>query len=421
MSSNLVSSVTQILSSKLLERFSSGIGLQKGQIEDAMQAGVPAVLAALSSLVSKPGGAAALKEAVDQQPSGALTKLTNAIGGSGQNALLDSAVSGLTSLLGSATTSAISNAIGQYARIGSAHSSSIMGLLGSTVMAALGQQQRSQNLDASGLAQLLTSQTTNIAKALPAGVSKYLSGTGVFDGLSETDDDRPMPRSYSYSASPSYAVAPKTNSMQWGWLLPALVLLGIGSLAWHLYSRPDTTAAVTTPQPEVAANAPMSTKIETPLPPNKVDTEEAPSSTGTSTGVAGVGPAPSPSATAVLPANFQALENLHGINVGDVDLGAQTTNAVNDLRGSLAKITDEASARAALASLSGSAEQFNKVDSLAGRLSPENRKSLASVITKIRPALDQLFDSALQVPGASAVIKPTIDSIRAKLDTLTTA
>ena len=165
----------------------------------------------------------------------------------------------------------------------------------------------------------------------------------------------------------------------------------------------------------------MSTKIETPLPPNKVSTQEAPSSTGTSTGVAGVGPAPAPMATAILPANFQALENLHGINAGDVDLGAQTTNAVNNLRGSLAKITDEASARAALASLSGSVEQFNKVGSLASQLSPESRKSLASVITKIRPALDQLFDKALQVPGASALIKPTIDSIRAKLDTLTTA
>ena len=128
MSSSLVSSVMQILSSKLLERFSSSIGLQKGKVEDAMQAGVPAVLASLSSLVSKPGGAAALKEAVDQQPSGALTKLANAIGGSGQNALLESASSGLTSLLGSATTSAISNAIGQYAGIGSSQSNSIMGL-----------------------------------------------------------------------------------------------------------------------------------------------------------------------------------------------------------------------------------------------------------------------------------------------------
>ena len=50
-------------------------------------------------------------------------------------------------------------------------------------MAALGQQQRASNLDASGLAQLVTSQTDGIIGALPSGVSKYLSDAGLFDSL----------------------------------------------------------------------------------------------------------------------------------------------------------------------------------------------------------------------------------------------
>jgi hypothetical protein len=33
--------------------------------------------------------------------------------------------------------------------------------------------------------------------------------------------------------------------------------------------------------------------------------------------------------------------------------------------------------------------------------------------------LDQLLDKALAVPGVAAIIKPTVDAIRAKLDTLT--
>ena len=53
------------------------------------------------------------------------------------------------------------------------------------------------------------------------------------------------------------------------------------------------------------------------------------------------------------------------------------------------------------------------------QLSPENRKMLAELLASIRPNLDQLLDKALAIPGAAAIIKPTIDAIRAKLDTLT--
>jgi hypothetical protein len=44
---------------------------------------------------------------------------------------------------------------------------------------------------------------------------------------------------------------------------------------------------------------------------------------------------------------------------------------------------------------------------------------LAELLASIRPNLDQLLDKALAIPGAAAIIKPTIDAIRAKLDTLT--
>src|SRR5271154_3847758 len=104
MPSSLLNSVTQILSSNLLERFSSAVGLPKTQLENAMQAGVPAVLAALSSVVSRPGGAEALKDAVDEHPAGAFGKITDAIGSSSQSTLIDSGVGALRSLLGSVTT-----------------------------------------------------------------------------------------------------------------------------------------------------------------------------------------------------------------------------------------------------------------------------------------------------------------------------
>ena len=147
--------------------------------------GCACVLAALSSLVSKPGGAAALKEAVDQQPSGALTKLANAWVGP----KCASRVPPFRPDIASRQRDDVSNFECNWPVCShrQRHSSSIMGLLGSTVMAALGQQQRSQNLDASGWPSFSRRRTSNITQALPAGISKYLSGTGIFDGLSEAD------------------------------------------------------------------------------------------------------------------------------------------------------------------------------------------------------------------------------------------
>ena len=169
MATNLVSTITQVLSSNFVSRVASSLGLDGAQAEKALQAGTPALLAALTSLVSKPAGAAVLNGAVAQQQPGVLTSLANMIGGSGQKALIDTGASTLTSLLGGTTMSALTNAVGQYAGIGEAGSKSIMGVLGPVVMGVLGQQQRAGGLDATGLANLLASQKDDIARALPAG------------------------------------------------------------------------------------------------------------------------------------------------------------------------------------------------------------------------------------------------------------
>ena len=119
--------------------------------------------------------------------------------------------------------------------------------------------------------------------------------------------------------------------------------------------------------------------------------------------------------------DFASLENLRGIKVGDVDFGAQVANAVNGLRSSLEGITDETSAKSAMAPLEGFVGEFNKLAGMSSQLSPQNQQSLANAITATKPMLDRLFDKALQVPGVSALIKPSIDSIRTELNTMATA
>jgi hypothetical protein len=122
-----------------------------------------------------------------------------------------------------------------------------------------------------------------------------------------------------------------------------------------------------------------------------------------------------------MPAPFQALDNLRGIKVGDTDVGAQLASAVDGMRASLSSIKDEASAQAAVQPLSNSASEFSRLNKLLGQLSPDVRKTVVNTIVATRPTLDQLCDKALAIPGVSALIKPTVDSIRSEFNTLSTA
>jgi len=69
--------------------------------------------------------------------------------------------------------------------------------------------------------------------------------------------------------------------------------------------------------------------------------------------------------------------------------------------------------------LTKASSEFDQLTSLLNQLSPENRKTLADLFASIRPNLDQLLDKALAIPGVGPIIKPAVDAIREKLDTLT--
>ena len=111
---------------------------------------------------------------------------------------------------------------------------------------------------------------------------------------------------------------------------------------------------------------------------------------------------------------------LKGIKVGDVDLGDLTTSAVNDLYTSLVGIKDTTTAQGSLSGLSKASSEFDQLDGLLDKLSPENRKVLVAVFSidkaKSRSAHGQ---GARAIPGVGDVIKPMVDAIRSKLDALT--
>ena len=47
-------------------------------------------------------------------------------------------------------------------------------------------------------------------------------------------------------------------------------------------------------------------------------------------------------------------------------------------------------------------------------------RALTDAFVALKPKLDNLFDQALALPGVGPIIKPTLDTIRSKLNTLAT-
>jgi hypothetical protein len=56
-----------------------------------------------------------------------------------------------------------------------------------------------------------------------------------------------------------------------------------------------------------------------------------------------------------------------------------------------------------------------------GQLSTSQRTVLAGLINPVMPALNQLIDRVLAIPGVAEIIKPTIDTLKAKLAVLAAA
>jgi hypothetical protein len=95
------------------------------------------------------------------------------------------------------------------------------------------------------------------------------------------------------------------------------------------------------------------------------------------------------------------------------------TDGLNSLRTTLNGVTDTASAQAAFPRLREATAQIDKVSGMVGQMSDAQRKLLAGLVSPMMATLNQLFDKVLAIPGVAEVIKPTIDTLKAKLATLT--
>jgi hypothetical protein len=353
MTTNLVSLVMQFLTPEIIGRVATALGLDRTLVQSAINAAVPGLLAGLGGVATQPGGAQKLAEAAKQE-TGTLGKFADMLGGGSQSTFIERGSQLLTSLLGAGDQKALVGAIGQFAGLGQGKSGSLLGMLAPIVMGTIAQQQGPRGLDASSIASLFASQKDNIAAALPADFGKLLSGTDLLSSSAGTQAMRAAGAAANVAGNVTQrAGAAASTSYNWlYWLIP---IVAIAALLLYFLAKPAEQVAQ------------------------------------------------------------QGTTIAQNLMVGGVDINKQVTDSIANLRSTLGGVTDAASAEAALPKLRNITAQIDQVDELIGRMTPEQRKLLAGIVSPLMPTLNQLFDKVLAIPGVSEVLKPTIDLLKAKL------
>jgi hypothetical protein len=360
MATNLVSLVMQFLTPEMIGRVATALGLDRNMLQTAIGAAVPGLLAGFSGVATQPSGAQKLVDAAKQE-TGTLGKFAELVGGGGQSAIIERGSQLVASLLGARDQSALVSALGQFAGLGQAKSGSLLGMLAPIVMGTVAQQQGPRNLDASSMANLFASQKDNIASALPADFGKLLGGTNLLNALGGTAGTQATRAAGAAAGAVGTASqrASAAASSSYNWLYWLIPILAIAALVIYFLARPAEQVAQ------------------------------------------------------------QGATTAQNLTVGGVNVSKQITDSIAELRSTLGGVTDVTSAQAALPKLRDVTTQVDQVDGLIGRMTPEQRKLLAGIVSPLMPTLNQLFDKVLAIPGVSEILKPTIDILKAKITMLT--
>lgn len=359
MAIDLVSIVTQFLTPETVQKLSYSIGADGSQVQAAIGAAVPALLAGFAGTATH-GGAQKVADAVNQQ-SGSLDQLTGSLG-AGAGSIADTGSKMLGSLIGTNGQTAIASAVAKFSGMGQSVATALLGALAPIVLGVIGKQAGPKGFDASSLKNLFEAQKPNIANAMPTRFAGLLQDNGILDAVSDTT-------AAATSAAKSTARSASTaasNSSRWlYWLVPLVILVGF---FWYLASRG---------QPDTAS-----------VPP---------------------------------PATSTNLVNAQNLTIGGIDVGKAVGDNLTMLRSTLEGVTDTASAQAALPRLTTVTNGFDQVSTALGSASAEQKAAVAAMAGPLVTAIQPLIDQVLAIPGVGDVLKPAIDGLKAKLATLTTA
>jgi hypothetical protein len=352
---DIMSMVAGSVTPMMAAKVASTLGLPEAMVKKVMTMAMPVILATLMKRGSTAGGMDAIGAALGGMGSNPLDGLTKALGGDASQ--VTAAAQGgsdmLGSLLGVGASGGLAKTLATFAGVDEKAAAPLLGLAGSAALGGLKTAADQQGLDTAGVMRLLGSQKDQIEKAIPSDLGRLLSTSGL---LPQAADVANAAR----AAIPAAPAVPKSG----GWMKWAIGAVAVAAVAW------------------IASQ------------------------------FLGGSPAPvAPQAAAPAAAVADALV-VNGVNVGE-----QVTGILTNLTGTLAGVTDAASATAALTDLTDADSALGGLQSAVGALSGDGKSALQALIAGALPALKATIDGLLGDSAIGPIVKPALDGILAKLTT----
>jgi OOP family OmpA-OmpF porin len=224
MATDLIDTVKSYLTPEVTQKLATLVGESPANTREAMDSGIPTLLAGLTNFASTGDGATQLTNMINRGDYGnILNNLSSLLsGGNATQSMLSTGRDLLGTLFGgrlSAVIDLLANATG----LKSSSTSSLLSLAAPLILGILGKQ----GLSPTSLLSLLTGQKDLLTRLVPAGLAGIL---GTNQGTTR------------YTDAPAYVPpdritrvgsgAVQRAGVPWKWLLPVLGLLGL----WLLYS-----------------------------------------------------------------------------------------------------------------------------------------------------------------------------------------
>jgi hypothetical protein len=303
------------------------------------------------------------------------------------------------------------------------------------IMGALKKVKGSMGLDAGGLANLLSSQKSNIAGAMPAGLSGMLgsvpglSSLGLADvgdkvsGAARTAGDWARDAGSAAAGAGRKAMAavgdygtPGRPGNPLKWLVPLALVLGLGWLVWQFaFNRPQGSGGSVADQAGQVAKDVRDDASRT------IDQAKQSAGDAARTAGAAVGQAKQDAADAARRAGektSQAVDSAASAVQNAAQVGDDLKGAVGNLTDSFTKITDPASAEAAIPKLKEISTKVDSLNALASKLPADARSSISSVLGTSMTKLKEVSEKAMAIPGVSEKLKPVVEPLMKKLNAL---
>lgn len=231
---SLMDAVKGYLTPDVVRNASSLVGESESSTRQTLNGAVPTVLSGLTNMVSTPTGASGLASLIRDGGFGSAVDNVSSLfsGGSATSGMLSVGSQLLGKIFGG-RSSAVTDVLSRSGGVSPASANSLLSLAAPLVMGVLGKRASAQGLDASGLANSLLAEKSEIAAAAPSGLSQVLGGgPSVVSRAAETTTR------YAPAATDvrTYAEPRRTGLGRW---LP-LLLLALGALALLSFLRGRT-------------------------------------------------------------------------------------------------------------------------------------------------------------------------------------